>query len=1079
MRSLVLALAILAGLPRDAVCSPDARQTAALQSIVSATGEPPRYQADPTTGTVTFMTGRLSRPSPLPAREAAHSFLREAGALFGLSDPDRELEPAAERVDADGSAHVRFRQRWQGVEVWASELIVHLDRTGGVYCVTGRTHPSPELDVRPRVDSLAALRAVHALFPAATVVSLERAVYAWDRPPVLAWKARAAQGPERDRLVFLDARSGELLTTFDQVAHDGPALATGAGLDGTTRTLQVWRSGATDWLDDVSRAMFGPGDTPGDPVTANILTLDWPGGALISGTGGSFADPAAVDAHFFSGEFYEYLLAGHGRDSWDGAGASIVSNVHYGSSYSNAFWSWATQQMYYGDGDGVIMRPASGARDLVAHELTHGITGATSGLVYLDQSGALNESFSDILAMGYDTRNWTFAEDVTLPAPGFMRSMADPHLGFTVFPLPFGNQTAHMSEYLYAPFDNGGVHINSGIHNKAFYELAGLVGRADAVRILYRAFTTYLVPGSQFVDARNAAIQSAADLGLDTVAVATAYDLVGILPVTQDASQVLKYDLFDDASITNFGALPFVTTASPAECFALKLSPAYWPSHLMNVTFIYGAGQQGRTVTVSVRRDSAGAPGAELGRLDYAIPTAFAYAALVDFSTLGITANGPFQIVLSSTAPDLAVAWTPGYDNHRTLRGGGGAWTPLGAALGVRASMRYQRNAETGVRWAKQAAGTPQALRGLAVLSADEVWACGTAGTVLHTTTGGLVWDPVDVGTGGSLNSICFTGPLHGWMVGDLFETYRTTDGGATWSTAVNTSDNNLKCVRFANADSGFAAGNFGTVMRSTDGGASWTVQPTDTWANLYGVAVPGAGVIVAVGAYGTIERSDDGGETFGYVFSPAGATLYGVDFADAATGWAVGANGGIFKTTDGGASWEQQASPTGDALRSVFALSPTCAYAVGFYGALVRTLDGTTWEAEPSGIYDNLYAVAFASDGVGWLGGESGAILSARAAPVPAAVPPGAPLATRLEAARPNPFRGRIEIGFTLARPANVSLRIYDVAGKAVATLASGWRAPGQHRVEWAPAALPAGMYFCRFDCEGRAETRKMVALK
>lgn len=387
MRSLALAAAILAGLPQGAAAGLDAGQTTALQGIVSATGEAPRYQTDPATGTVIFMTGRLSRPSPLPAHEAARGFLHETGALFGLTDPDHELVLAAQRVDLDGTAHVRFEQRWQGIEVWASGLIAHLDRAGHVYCVSGRTQPVSELGVSPRVDSLAALATVRAMFPAATVVSLERAVFAWGRPPVLAWKARAQQGPEHDRLLFLDARTGELLVTFDQVAHDGPAVSSGVGLDGTVRPLQVYRTGATDWLADVSRAMFGPGDTPGDGSSSNILTVDAPSGTIIWNAGGSFADPAAVDAHFFSGEFYEYLLAVHGRDSWDGAGGSIVSNVHYGTRYNNAFWSWGTQQMYYGDGDGRLMTPTTGARDVVAHELTHGITGATSGLVYLDQSG--------------------------------------------------------------------------------------------------------------------------------------------------------------------------------------------------------------------------------------------------------------------------------------------------------------------------------------------------------------------------------------------------------------------------------------------------------------------------------------------------------------------------------------------------------------------------------------------------------------------------------------------------------------------------------------------------------------------
>ena len=168
----------------------------------------------------------------------------------------------------------------------------------------------------------------------------------------------------------------------------------------------------------------------------------------------------------------------------------ISSTTHYRVDYQNAFWDGL--QMVYGDG--------FTAKDVVAHELSHAVTEYSANLEYRWQSGALNESFSDIFGSMVDRDDWLVGED--LPN-GPIRNMADP----TQF-----NDPGHVRDWRAGCSDNGGVHTNSGIHNKAFVGVAEAIGKDRAEKIFYRSLTVYLGQRSSFEDARSAALQSAADL---------------------------------------------------------------------------------------------------------------------------------------------------------------------------------------------------------------------------------------------------------------------------------------------------------------------------------------------------------------------------------------------------------------------------------------------------------------------------------------------------------------------------------------------------------------------------------------
>ncbi len=238
--------------------------------------------------------------------------------------------------------------------------------------------------------------------------------------------------------------------------------------------------------------------------------FDLPGALRRAENDAPVGDPDVDRVHDFAGETYDYFSETHGRDSYDNLGAIISSTAHYRADYQNAFWDGL--QMVYGDGYTV--------KDVVAHEMSHAVTEHSANLEYRWQSGALNESFSDIFGAMVDRGDWLIGDD--LPN-GPIRNMADP----TQF-----NDPDHVSDWRAVCSDNEGVHTNSGIHNKAFVGVAEAIGKDSAERIFYRALTVYLGSQSSFEDSRSAALQSAADLfgndAAEVQAVENGFAAVGI-----------------------------------------------------------------------------------------------------------------------------------------------------------------------------------------------------------------------------------------------------------------------------------------------------------------------------------------------------------------------------------------------------------------------------------------------------------------------------------------------------------------------------------------------------------------------
>lgn len=268
-------------------------------------------------------------------------------------------------------------------------------------------------------------------------------------------------------------------------------------------------------------------------------------GALIrrEGQKGKY-DKAISEAYDFSGITYDFYKQIFERNSINTRGMKLDSTVHYGDDYNNAFWNGT--QMVYGDGDREIFQRFTKSVDVVAHELTHGITQYEAALEYQGQAGALNESFSDVfgslvkqyfLKQTADKADWLIGDGLfTKKINGMaLRSMKDPGSAYNDDVIGKDPQPDHMKNYIYTEDDNGGVHINSGIPNRAFYFTAlELGGNAweRAGRIWYVALTERLRERSNFQQAANITYEVALNIyGKDSTeqnAVRKGWDQVGI-----------------------------------------------------------------------------------------------------------------------------------------------------------------------------------------------------------------------------------------------------------------------------------------------------------------------------------------------------------------------------------------------------------------------------------------------------------------------------------------------------------------------------------------------------------------------
>jgi Zn-dependent metalloprotease len=461
------------------------------------------------TDSVHNVVGTLGKVTGATAEERAIKALDTVKADFGITRTSGHYKVKASSKDEKGTTHTKLQQTLNGLNVVGHEVIAH-EADGLVLGVTGTTKDLKANANKPVVirDKAIASAVAHTGFTgelleaaAAELVYLPQGDTA-----ALAYEVKVnylAEQPGR-WTIYVDAVDGSVLEAINQIENVTGTNATGSGTGvlGDRKSVNTTLSAGKYYLEDHTKAMFATGGV--------VLTKNYNNSSSMTdfidadNTWGDSVQRAGVDAHYYAGKTYDYYYNQLGRNSYDGAGATLLSGVHYGTNYNNAFWNG--KQMTYGDGDGQVFIALSGGFDVVAHELTHGVTEHTSGLVYRDQSGALNESWSDALAAVIEGSNWLIGEDVYTPGKNgdALRSMSNPN--------EFGDPS-HMNQYVNTSSDNGGVHTNSGIPNKVFYNLATSINsRAIAGKIWYTASRDYMTSRTNFSGARAATLQAAAAL---------------------------------------------------------------------------------------------------------------------------------------------------------------------------------------------------------------------------------------------------------------------------------------------------------------------------------------------------------------------------------------------------------------------------------------------------------------------------------------------------------------------------------------------------------------------------------------
>jgi len=510
------------------------------------------------------------------ARErAARRFFAENREALALENPGAELALQSEETGEGGSRHLRFAQKFGGLRVWPAGLSAHFDQEGRMTGLDGAYVPTPVLPaLDPALSAAEAAASALARLPAALNAEHdepELIIHApLGAPPRLAWKIEVRAGLDQAWRIIIDASTGRLLRQEPRV-FDAGAAGSGIDMTGVRRNVNVWQQGADFYLLDTSKPMFQAGFDPIQNPRGVIKVADARNTPLaqlgdvffvISPSSTAWDVPPAISAAFNFSETYDYFREQHGRNSLDNQGGNITAIVRIGN-YDNASWNGNLSIMIFGDA-----KPYAASLDVVAHELGHGITEKSAGLVYENQSGALNESFSDIFGEMTEARtrgqnDWLMGSELG----GAFRNLKNPGaLQIEGLGRPYPSK---MSEFLRLPntddADHGGVHLNSSIINHCFYLLAeGLpeaIGKVDAARIFYRTLTAHLQPQSQFIDCRLGAIASAEALfgaiSPQALATARAFDAVEIfaapetpeptpVPVVQgaDSTLFLYQDLF-------------------------------------------------------------------------------------------------------------------------------------------------------------------------------------------------------------------------------------------------------------------------------------------------------------------------------------------------------------------------------------------------------------------------------------------------------------------------------------------------------------------------------------------------------
>ena len=476
------------------------------------------------------------------------------GPEFGLENPERDLTELKTNHSEDGRITVYYQQNYQGIPVMGGELIVNTNANGDLYSMNGEVSPDLSLPVQPTINAeqarQTALQAAAKWYQKTSEDFLADGPELWiydesllrssSRPVELVWRMEVTPKvtgiPVRE-LVLVNAQRGSISLHFNQVDMAWMVPENTKPVQPVKTVLSASLELRHDNITNSSIAnpiatrvaTIGYADTTLPLTLTPVIstytsggTSSLPGSFLCNQTDPncSLGDSHAKAAHKYAIGTYNLYANQFGRDGIDNHGMTIVSSVHYCDPffcpYPNAYWSGT--QMVYGDEYGFPL-----ADDVVAHELTHGVTQYESSLFYYYQSGAINESFSDLWGEYYDQTNglgtdtatvkWQIGEDIS--GLGAIRNMSNPS--------DFGDPDRMSSpNYDESDEDNGGVHHNSGVNSKAVSLMVDggsfngktvtALGWTKTAAIYYEVNTNLLFSGADYSDLYYALQQACVNL---------------------------------------------------------------------------------------------------------------------------------------------------------------------------------------------------------------------------------------------------------------------------------------------------------------------------------------------------------------------------------------------------------------------------------------------------------------------------------------------------------------------------------------------------------------------------------------
>ncbi|MEV6347436.1 M4 family metallopeptidase [Actinoplanes sp. NPDC051851] len=473
-------------------------------------------------------TAAVPAPTPgTPAFALAHAktAIAARAGLFAASGSDA-FAGRNIKIDADGESHVHLNRTYQGVSVLGGDVIAHLTAAGSLTGVTRTQKSALTLSTTPGLTAAqATAKAAAALKGTGVLSRATLMVDAIEDSPVLVWKTAVLNEAEMTLThVLVDANTGAVV---DSWAEEQTVTGSGTGYYVGSVSLDTTLSSGTYQLKDPNR---------GNNYTVSMGNRYIGSGTLVTdsdnvwGTGTLANDQTlAVDAQFGVATTWDYYKNTFGRNGIADDGAGSYSRVHYGRSYDNAYWSDDCFCMTYGDGDGSSYGPFT-SLDVAGHEMTHGVTANSAGLVYTGESGGLNEAMSDIFgtlvefyaANSNDVADYLIGEELVIDGDP-LRYMDDP------------SKDGSSAKCWSSTVKNLDVHYSSGVANHAFFLLAvgsgahtvnGVsyssptcnsgtvtgIGNTAAGAIFYRALTTYMTSSTTFSGAKTATLSAAADL---------------------------------------------------------------------------------------------------------------------------------------------------------------------------------------------------------------------------------------------------------------------------------------------------------------------------------------------------------------------------------------------------------------------------------------------------------------------------------------------------------------------------------------------------------------------------------------